>query len=345
MKKLIILIFIIVVSVFMVSCGESNSLDSSIDTVSSSVSEAPTKFVDLVSNYKLLLDFNEKTFISDGIEEVKLDMAIDGDTIHVFLKNKDEIDIRFLGVDTPESTAHVDPWGVEASSFTKDKLYNATSIVIESADGGPAQKGSNGRYLAFVWYLAKGSNEYRNLNLELVQEGYSRAGGLDTKYADALSTVFAQALINNVKVNNSNDKDPNYVYGAGTSVTLKELKTNLDEYVDKKVTFEATVQAKYYNDAFVKYTDLETNLDYYIMIFCYQTQYSELTIGNRVRITGYLKKYDVTGAYQITDIKKYQSLFPEPDQLTVLETGIKVDPVIINASELGVWLYPGIEAC
>jgi micrococcal nuclease len=98
-----------------------------------------------------------------------------------------------LGIDTPESTAQSDPWGKAASSFTCDKLTNATSIVLQS-DPASGQTDSYGRYLAWVWY------DGRLLNLELVEEAYSRAkGSTDTYYGEVIFNV-------NLKVQFSNEE-------------------------------------------------------------------------------------------------------------------------------------------
>ena len=97
------------------------------------------EIVDYVSQVKLEESFEGKTFIKDGIEEVTLYLAVDGDTIHVLNKEGTILQLRFLGVDTPESTAQVDPWGMAASAFTKNIVKNCKSIVITS-DGGPGTR-------------------------------------------------------------------------------------------------------------------------------------------------------------------------------------------------------------
>ena len=39
---------------------------------------------------------------------------------------------RFLGIDTPESTGTIEPWGKASSAYAKEVLYSAYSIVLEA---------------------------------------------------------------------------------------------------------------------------------------------------------------------------------------------------------------------
>lgn len=116
---------------------------------------------------KLEQEYEGKSFIDDGIGIVKLVRSVDGDTARFYDPNSkmmiDDFSVRFLGIDTPESTYKTDPWGKAASKFTKEKLENAKTIVLE-AEG--ARTETYGRYLAFVWV------DGVLLNLELVQEAY-----------------------------------------------------------------------------------------------------------------------------------------------------------------------------
>ena len=65
--------------------------------------------------------------------EVKYSKSVDGDTAKFELDGK-EITVRFLGIDTPETvhpTKGEEPYGKEASNYTKGKLENAHKIEIE----------------------------------------------------------------------------------------------------------------------------------------------------------------------------------------------------------------------
>ena len=127
---------------------------------------------------------------------VTLRSCTDGDTANFVQegyvdesKNYITIKTRFLGVNTPESTAKVEPWGKRASLFTKHILEDAQAKADEESAGGkkvynialitdPATMGerdsAGNRWLAFVWYRKSSSDKWRNLNLELVEQGYSK---------------------------------------------------------------------------------------------------------------------------------------------------------------------------
>ena len=85
--------------------------------------------------------------------------------------------------------------------------------------------------MGWVWYLPEGETEYRNLNLELVQESYSQPkGASDTKYASEMTEIFAQAMIENIRINNNEMLDPDFYYGDAASITLEEFRNNPEKY-------------------------------------------------------------------------------------------------------------------
>lgn len=66
-------------------------------------------------------------------EKVTLNKCVDGDTAWVYLNNE-SIKLRFLAIDTPESTTTVEEFGKEASEFVCNYLTNASKIEIEYDD-------------------------------------------------------------------------------------------------------------------------------------------------------------------------------------------------------------------
>ncbi len=84
---------------------------------------------------------------SANIKEVEYVDTVDGDTIKLMVDGKKE-SVRLLYVDTPESTKTKEPYGYEATQFTKMILERADEIVIEY-DGERYDK--YGRLLAWVW--------------------------------------------------------------------------------------------------------------------------------------------------------------------------------------------------
>ena len=107
------------------------------------------KHIDYVNQVKL--DMSSDTFK----QEVTVKMFIDGDTTHfdvpLTFDPTGVVKARYLAVNTPESTGKIEEWGKTASNFTKEKLSQATSIIMESDDNSWNFDG-NGRYLVWIWY-------------------------------------------------------------------------------------------------------------------------------------------------------------------------------------------------
>lgn len=305
--KFIALLILILSVFFITSCN--NKTDNNNNGGNGGTND---NLIDYVAQTKLEQNVSDtSTFVGeDGIEEVTLDKAVDGDTIHVFNKAGVLLKLRFLGVDTPESTSKVEPWGAKASAFTKGIVKNCKSLVIQS-EGGPATCDNYERYLTWVWYKMNDGDDYRLLNLELVQEGYS-FGKYDScvRYKDVIQKATTQSRQQKLRVFGT-DPDPDYCYNEAIEISLKELRTSLDtngndsEYFNKKVVFEATVVrfdgngTYYFND-----TDAETGITYGIQAYnngSGTTGYLD-KVGNRVKISGTVVFYETGGVYQLTSL-------------------------------------------
>ena len=85
-------------------------------------------------------------------EEVTVKLFIDGDTVHFNSKQMDNgvLKARFLAVNTPESTGKIEEYGKTAAAFTKGKLENAESIVVESDTANWDADSTGGRYLVWI---------------------------------------------------------------------------------------------------------------------------------------------------------------------------------------------------
>ena len=341
MRKLkkILLAFLLALApiAILTSCGETSKKD---DTPQGDQTE--TTDVDYVAKTKLTDSFSSKDFITEGIEEVDLYQAVDGDTIHVVNSKGTILKLRFLGVDTPESTATVEPWGKKASAFTKNIVKNCKSLVIQS-DGGAAKQDNYERYLSWVWYKMDDNSDYRLLNLELVQEGYSygKSEGV-THYVNELTAAQSQAMKKKIRV--YGETDPDYCYGAAKEIALKELCEDLSangsnsKYLDQKVMFEATVVrhdgATYYlND-----TDPETGVVYGIQVYHNKASSGKGYLeedGNRVKIAGTVTYYETGDVYQLTSIvdAKLQIIESE-DNLKLISSNYDYDLTEISASDL-----------
>ena len=244
--------------------------------------------------------------------ETTVKFYIDGDTTHFNVpRSMSETGIlkaRYLGVNTPESTGQIEPWGKLASSYTRSKLEAATSIIIESNDDKWNADSTGERYLVWVWYKTAEMEDYRNLNLELLQEGLSKSSSFsETCYAETCRAIFNQSLTHKLKIFSS-ERDPDFYYGGAISVTLKELKMNIEEYANKRVAFEGVVVKEYDNSTiYVEEYDEETGAYFGMQVFYgYNLNYfgkTILAVGNRARIAGSVQYYENGGTWQISDIK------------------------------------------
>ena len=277
--------------------------------------------VDYVSQLKL--DMNSETLK----QKVTMKMHIDGDTTHFNapsnLSAEGYVKARYLAVNTPESTGKIEEWGRAASRFTKEKLENAHSIIIESNDASWNYDG-NGRILVFVWYQPTEGAEYRNLNIELLQEGLAMGSSpLETRYGETAVAAVNQATIEDLFVF-SQKLDPEFPYGEAESITLKELRLNSANYDGKRVAFEGVVT--FYDDgtAYVEEYDAEDGIYYGIQIFdgYDNTLLNILVVGNRVRIVGVVSNFH--GTWQVTDLK-YNRYKPEdPANSTLISRGNEI---------------------
>ena len=166
---------------------------------------------------------------------------VDGDTVHFDVPESVCADgvlkARFLALNTPESTGKIEEYGVAASHFTQEKLASAVSIILESDSDRWELDSTGGRMLVWVWYQPSEGAEYRNLNLELLQNGYARAySTANNQYGSICSSALDQAR--QFKLNlYSGQPDPDFYYGDAIELTLRELRCHPEAYQNKKVAF------------------------------------------------------------------------------------------------------------
>ncbi len=256
-------------------------------------------------------------------EKVTVKYYIDGDTTHF---NSSVLGVnglakaRYLAVNTPESTGKIEEWGKPASNFTKEKLSNAHSIIIES-DGTSWEQDSNGRYLLWIWYQPTAGAEYRNLNLELLQEGFGRSASVsEGRYGAACVAAMGQAKTYGLHLF-SNDKDETFPYDEAVSVSLKELRTNIEAYSGLNVVVEGTVVRNSNWEVYIESYDAATNRSYGMQIFYgYISGLNNVLLpGNEVRITGTVQEF--FGTYQISNLT-YKPLRPsDPANTVILSQG------------------------
>lgn len=282
------------------------------EAVQSTEATAPAEFVDYAASVKL--NMSSET----AKQEVTVKLFIDGDTTHFYVPSSVSptgvLKGRYLAVNTPESTGKIEEYGKKASSFTKEKLSAATSIIIESETTGWEVDSTGGRYLVWVWYKTSESEDYRNLNIELLQNGLAIASSsANSRYGETAMAAINQAKAQKLNIY-SGQPDPDFYYGEAIELTLKELRTNIDAYNGMKVAFEGVVTTNYNNTVYVEEYDPETDM-YYGMAVYYGynlngTGLDIISVGNRVRIVGSVQYYEAGGTYQISDLN-YRMMKPD----------------------------------
>lgn len=100
---------------------------------------------------------------------VQYDYTVDGDTVYL-IEDGTRQKYRLLMVDSPEATSKIEPYGLEATSFTRAFLENASIIEIEYEKENETDM--YGRYL--VWVYGDG---------KLLQEELARAGLVKALYS------------------------------------------------------------------------------------------------------------------------------------------------------------------
>jgi len=122
---------------------------------------------------------------------------VDGDTLHVLTSSGATEKVRFIGVNTPESTIEHEPYGKEASSYTKKRLPVGTRVWLETDVG---LRDRYGRLLAYVWLsppTSRSAAEVRAkmFNAELLIRGYAQLMTVppDVKYVDLFVPLQAAA--------------------------------------------------------------------------------------------------------------------------------------------------------
>lgn len=253
---------------------------------------------------QLKLDLNSAT----AKTEATVKIYIDGDTTHFNVPETvvkgGVLKARYLAINTPESTGKVEPYGKVASDFTKSKLKEATSIILESDNSTWNADSTGTRYLVWIWYKTATSSEYRNLNLEILQNGLCIGNStLNNIYGETCMSALNQAKA--MKLNlYSGKKDPTFYYGEAIPMTLKELRLNMTDYLQKTVAVEGVI-TRFYNDG-VYFEEYDEESDMYFGMYAYYSKTANarildlMDIGNRVRLVGTVTEFQ--GSYQISGL-------------------------------------------
>lgn len=138
------------------------------------------------------------------LHKVNLVRVVDGDTIIVSENTADEIRVRLIGIDTPESVnpdeSKNNEYGELASAYTKNLLENVSYVYLEYDS---EETDTYGRTLAYVWLNdtenAFDTEEIKEdmLNAIIVENGYALAKEYppNTMYANILEDLESEAKV------------------------------------------------------------------------------------------------------------------------------------------------------
>jgi endonuclease YncB( thermonuclease family) len=298
-----------------------------------------SKEVDYVSELKL-------DMTTDSLkQEVTVYKNIDGDTTHFKFKDSAQLPVearedgyfkaRYMAINTPESTGKIEEWGRRASDFTKNALNSAKSIIIESDDEKWNPDSTGSRFMVWVWYRTSENSDYRNLNLEILQNGLAvGSNAQDNRYGDLCMKAFNQARDLGLYVH-SDEEDPDFFYGEAVKMTLKELRLSINDYVATTVAVEGIVTRNDGNNGvYIQSYDEETERYYGVYVY-YSANPSYgvkpmLTEGNLVRVVGKISDFDPENP-QISGLV-YNARDPENEfQMKKLDEGKEIVYTEISA--------------
>lgn len=127
----------------------------------------------------------QQTAASLGLVAATISRVVDGDTVQLSTGEK----VRFVGVNTPESTTRHETYGKEASNYTTSKLQGKSVWLQKDV----SETDRYGRLLRIIWLAIPTNdmdeNEIRSkmFNADLVLNGYAEPSTYppDVKYSDS----------------------------------------------------------------------------------------------------------------------------------------------------------------
>ena len=237
-QKITCLLIVLCLCVALVGCEKPSQPETT-------PSETVINVQDFAGSLKLNMDSSTKK------QEVTVKNYVDGDTVHFHVPESvmagGVLKARFLAINTPESTGKIEEYGKAASRFTREKLSAATSIIIESDNDKWNADSTGGRYLVWVWYKTADMTDYRNLNIEILQNGLAIASNSSNNiYGDVAMAAISQARAQKLNIY-SGEKDPDFFYGSAVELDLKELRLHTEQYSGQKVAFNGIVSSDHSN--------------------------------------------------------------------------------------------------
>jgi len=184
-KKIISLILVIGIAIFVTFFMK--------DKINNA--EPNTEVTDAINEIYEYLNSSSKITLT----EATVTKVVDGDTIWVTIDGKEE-KVRLIGINCPEYTKEIEPYGKEATEFTTNALLGKTIYLQKDI----SDKDSYDRLLRYVW-TEDVSNKIDDSNVldylfnyTLVNEGLAESNYYkpDIKYQKILENAETQAKEN-----------------------------------------------------------------------------------------------------------------------------------------------------
>ena len=345
--------------------------------------------VDFVDQFKL--DIDEVTFFRlmhkpqlmdfrrDGIEMMNMEgffNCVDGDTTHFETMNYGyTVKVRYLGIDTPESTSEIEEWGKSASNYSKDLYTNRAKHVLLQSQGwarGDEEKAAtadgNQRSLAYVWYSEVDDpsiEDFKCVNLEMVYQGFSQGIGSLSDMGEKFYYTFDKAA-KSAEINKrhqfSGEIDPNYDYtvdngGEPRDLTIKEINDAREQIIEGKyitgddnpycdqITLTRVTgyvsrvigYAFYMQDApsYERGEDGSLPEAHGIYVFTYSAH--PIQVGDYVSVVGALSIY--SGTYQLQGVV-WKDFGANPNRdMKIISRGHEIKPIEMTAAEFNAKKY------
>lgn len=347
-----IIMLCIIMSVCLIACD-----DNSGDNDGPSIADNTEHYDDITKSLTLEKSYEGKSFLKDGIGVATVSAFTDGDTTR-FRAGDDTVVIRYYCIDTPESTGSVEKWGKAASLFVKEQLSNATLIVLESSTGGKPTTDSYGsRYLGYVWYKGANDANLKNLNLELIENGYTDNKAINTSDYPYYSQMYkANQFARSIKLRLYSDLDDPLYSTDPVEMTIKDFWDNLDAYYNtetesgSKVIFEAYFEdltvsnSGTYTYTAVQY-DPETGERYELNVYAAYSSSAatKMKLGYKFRVIGTINLY--YGNYQVSGItynEIYQDKQPDGSYITQKDYYLTFNSDVSYRSQHSATLYSSV---
>lgn len=231
----LLLTILITFSAFLGGCSENNTVSANKNVDSKSKAEAQQqskeqktkeeqkeKEYEKKKNEESQKEEKKNKLSEFNLVEAKVKRVVDGDTIELENGKK----VRLIGINTPESTTKHEPYGKEASNYTKSKLEGKTVYLEKDV----SETDRYGRLLRYVWTdipknKTEGDIKSKMFNALLVLNGFAQQSTYppDVKYQNYFGKYASEARKNNKGLWSI---DPNGTTKGDNNKTVKAKSTN-----------------------------------------------------------------------------------------------------------------------